>query len=79
MYVLRLLAVYYNGDLSVYKHDNNADGNASMKENIDKRHEKSTSAGGEKMRKTKFWDDGIDFIHSSAEIKIFRLQPEFRI
>lgn len=54
-----VLAVYDDGDLGVYKHDNNADGNTPTKANIDKRHEKSTSAGREKMGETEFWDEFI--------------------
>ncbi|WP_158280864.1 RHS repeat domain-containing protein [Pararcticibacter amylolyticus] len=54
-----VLAVYHDGDLGVYKHDDNADGSTPTKANIDKRHAKSTSAGGEKMGETEFWDEFI--------------------
>ena len=52
-----ILAVYDDGDLGVYKHENNANGKSPTEENIDKRHEKSTSAGGKKIGETKFWDE----------------------
>jgi len=54
-----VIAVYDDGDLGVYKHSNNADGGTPTKANIDKRHEKSTSAGGEKMGTTEFWNEFI--------------------
>ena len=49
-----VLAVYNDGDLGVYKHED-----ATTMEQIDKKHEKSTSAGGERMGETKFWDEFI--------------------
>ena len=54
-----IIAVYNDGDLGVYKHGDNADGGTPTKANIDKRHEKSTSAGGTKMGETEFWDEFI--------------------
>lgn len=44
-----VIAVYNDGDNGVYKHGKNADGGTPTKYQIDKRHEKSTSGGGEKM------------------------------
>jgi RHS repeat-associated protein len=52
-----VLAVYDDGDLGVYKHEANADGKQPTRHQIDKRHEKSKSAGGEKMGETKYWDE----------------------
>jgi len=54
-----VLAVYDDGDLGVYKHGNNANGKAPTQANIDKRHQKSTSAGGEKMGETEYWDEFV--------------------
>jgi RHS repeat-associated protein len=54
-----VLAVFDDGDLGVYKHDKNADGSSVTKAQINKRHSKSTSAGGEKMGETEFWDEFI--------------------
>ncbi|NQX40647.1 RHS repeat-associated core domain-containing protein [Pedobacter steynii] len=53
----KVIAVYDDGDLGVYRHENNEDGKAPTKANIDKRHERSTSAGGQKMGETEFWDE----------------------
>src|SRR3546814_5426331 len=45
--------------LGVYRHQKNADGGSVTKAQLDKRHAKSTSAGGEKMGETEFWDEFI--------------------
>ena len=55
----KIIAVYHDGDLGVYKHEDNANGKAPTKANIDKRHKKSTSAGGEKMGETDNWDEFV--------------------
>ncbi len=55
-----VLAVYNDGDNGVYKHENNADGKAPTRAQIDIRHGKSTSAGGEKMGETEYWDEFAD-------------------
>jgi RHS repeat-associated protein len=55
-----VLAVYNDGDLGVYKHEANADGKQPTQHQIDKRHKNSTSAGGEKMGETKYWDEFED-------------------
>ncbi len=48
-----VIAVFDDGDLGVYKHNNNADGNTPTESQITKRHEsKGTSAGGEKVGDT---------------------------
>lgn len=57
----RVLAVYNDGDLGVYRHEKNADGSSATKAQIDKRHESSTSAGGEKMGETEYWDEFVNF------------------
>lgn len=54
----KVIAVINDGDTSVYKHDDNADGRAPTDNQIAKRQEKSgTSAGGQKMGETEFWDE----------------------
>jgi len=55
----KIIAVYDDGDLGVYKHEDNANGKAPTEANIDKRHEKSTTAGGEKMGETENWDEFV--------------------
>jgi RHS repeat-associated protein len=47
-----VISVYQDGDLGVYKHEKNADGGSVTEAQLDKRHKKSTSAGGEKMGET---------------------------
>jgi len=49
-----VVAVYNDGDLGVYKHDD-----AASKEDVDKKREKdkSTSGGGEKVDETEYWDE----------------------
>lgn len=54
-----VIAVYEDDDHSVYRHSKNADGSSVTKAQLDKRHAKSTSAGGEKMGETEFWDEFI--------------------
>jgi RHS repeat-associated protein len=55
-----VIAVYEDDDdLGVYRHKNNGNGKAPTKANIDKRHSKSTSAGGEKMGETEFLDEFV--------------------
>ena len=54
-----VIAVYNDGDLGVYRHEKNADGKSVTKAQLDKRHKNSTSAGGEKMGETEFWDEFI--------------------
>lgn len=54
-----VIAVYNDGDLGVYRHVKNADGKSVTKAQLDKRHKNSTSAGGEKMGETEFWDEFI--------------------
>lgn len=49
----KIVAVFDDGDLGVYKHEDNANGKAPTEANIKKRHEKSTSAGGKKWVKQK--------------------------
>lgn len=49
----KVLAVYNDGDLGVYKHDD-----TTIKEDVDKNHsETNTSAGGTKMGETPYWDE----------------------
>jgi len=55
----KIIAVYDDGDLGVYKHEDNANGKAPTEANIDKRHKKSTTAGGEKMGETENWDEFV--------------------
>jgi RHS repeat-associated protein len=55
----KIIAVYDDGDLGVYKHEDNANGKAPTEANIDKRHEESTAAGGEKMGETENWDEFV--------------------
>jgi RHS repeat-associated protein len=55
----KVIAVYNDGDLGVYKHGDNANGKAPTEANIDKRHNKSTSAEGEKMGETENWDEFV--------------------
>ena len=47
-----VIAVFEDGDLGVYKHENNANGKAPTEANIRKRHKDGTSAGGEKVGET---------------------------
>ncbi|MBC7410092.1 MAG: RHS repeat-associated core domain-containing protein [Arcicella sp.] len=54
-----VIAVYDDGDLGVYRHGYNVDGTTPTRYQIDKRHGKSTSAGGEKMGETAYWDEFI--------------------
>jgi len=54
-----VIAVYDDGDLGVYKHEKNADGKSVTRAQLDKRHKTDTSAGGEKMGETEFWDEFI--------------------
>jgi RHS repeat-associated protein len=55
-----VIAVYNDGDLGVYKHGDNANGKVPTRAQIDKRHEKSNSAGGEKIGATEYWDEFAD-------------------
>jgi len=55
----KVITVYDDGDLGVYQHPNNADGRAPTKAQLDKRHKKSTSAGGTRVGETMFWDEFI--------------------
>jgi RHS repeat-associated protein len=66
-----VVAVYDDGDNGVYKHEKNADGGSVTKAQIDKRHKKSTSGGGEKMGETEYWDEFINPGSGEAEGTIF--------
>jgi len=66
-----VLAVYNDGDMGVYKHGHNAGEDAPTKSTIDKRHEQSTSAGGEKMGETAYWDEFITPGTNRAEGTIY--------
>lgn len=58
----KVIAVYNDGDLGVYKHDN-----VKTKADIDKTHSgKNTSAGGTKMGETNYWDS---FLSSHVDPK----------
>jgi len=72
-----VIAVYNDGDNGVYKHGKNADGGTPTKYQIDKRHEKSTSAGGEKMGETAYWDEFIVPNTDRAEGKIHYTKDEW--
>ena len=53
-----VVAVFNDGDNGVYRHGPNRDGSAVTKYQIIKRHEKyGTSARGEYMGQTKYWDE----------------------
>jgi hypothetical protein len=53
-----VVAVFNDGDNSVYRHGPNRDGSAVTEYQITKRHEKyGTSARGEYMGQTKYWDE----------------------
>jgi RHS repeat-associated protein len=55
-----VIAVYDDdGDKGVYKHDDNKNGKPPTEANINKRHQKSTSAGGERMGETEHLDEFI--------------------
>lgn len=60
-----VLSVYKDGDNGVYKHDG-----AATAKTVDKAHKKSTSAGGEKMGETEFWDEFVNPGTGKAEGKI---------
>jgi RHS repeat-associated protein len=53
-----VIAVYNDGDNSIYQHGKNADGGTPTNYMITKRHEKwGTAAHGKKVGETKFWDE----------------------
>ena len=61
-----VLSVYNDGDNGVYKHDG-----AATKKTVDKAHsKKNTSAGGEKMGETEYWDEFVNPGTGKAEGKI---------
>ncbi len=60
-----VLSVYNDGDNGVYKHDG-----AATAKTVDKAHKKSTSAGGEKMGETEYWDEFVNPGTGKAEGKI---------
>ena len=62
-----VLAVYKDGDLGVYKHDD-----AKTKKDVDKdrKESKSTSGGGDKMGETEYWDEFMSPESGKAEGKI---------
>jgi len=53
-----VVAVYNDGDLGVYKHNGNKD--EAKKEAEENHNDQNTSAGGEKMGETEYWDE---FMH----------------
>jgi hypothetical protein len=56
-----VIAVFDDDDLGVYKHGNNADGGTPTEYMLSKRQNKrGTSAGGEKMGETEFWDEFVN-------------------
>jgi len=54
-----VIAAYDDGDLGVYRHGKNTDGSSVTRAQLDKRHLKSTSAGGGRMGQTAYWDEFI--------------------
>jgi RHS repeat-associated protein len=56
----RVIMVFNDGDNGVYQHGDNADGKAPTAAQIDKRHrKKGTSAGGNKIGDTQYWDEFV--------------------
>ena len=56
----KVIAVFDDKDLGIYRHEDNGDGKAPTLYQLTKRHEKSTSAGGVKMSETKYWDEFLN-------------------
>lgn len=71
-----VLAVYNDGDLGVYKHENLLNGQAPSKLDIDVAHQSSSSAGGIKMGETSYWDEFIVPGTNTASGKIYFGQRE---
>ena len=57
-----VIDVFYDGDLGVYKHDGVG---AAAKADVDRNHSSTnTSAGGEWMGETAYWDEFVDRYHN---------------
>jgi RHS repeat-associated protein len=62
-----VIAVYNDGDLGVYKHDGVG---AAAKADVDRNHSSTnTSAGGEWMGETAYWDEFVDRKHNGELIR----------